>query len=226
MEYLKHTPPDAGEAVVLAFHGGGASALMMRKFCGLDRVADRERFTVIYPDSEDGYWHCAGLDQVRQVEALLDELRVSRAFAAGFSNGAAFCHHLAANLSERIAAIACVAGGMADTTARNFHPTAPVPVLIIQGDADPIVPFAGGPVRGGRGRVIGTLEAVEKWRAAGSAVELITIRGGGHTWPGGPQYLSETLVGKTSREFDAAEKIWEFFRRVAQGGRTAADQVQ
>lgn len=213
MQYLKHVPPNPGEAVVLAFHGGGASALMMRKFCGLDRVADREGFTVIHPNSEDAYWRCGGLDQVRDIEALLDDLRVERAFAAGFSNGAAFCHHLAANLSERIAAIACVAGGMADSTAKHFHPTQPVPVLIIQGDADPIVPFEGGPVRGGQGRVIGTLEAVEKWRAVGSHVELITVNGGGHTWPGGPRYLSESPAGNTSGGFDAAEKIWEFFKR-------------
>lgn len=43
-------------------------------------------------------------------------------------------------------------------------------------------------------------------------VKLIRIEGGGHTWPGGSQYLPQRLVGKVSRDFDASEVIWEFFR--------------
>lgn len=42
-------------------------------------------------------------------------------------------------------------------------------------------------------------------------VELITLDGAGHTWPGGPQYLPRILIGGTSRDFDGAERIWEFF---------------
>jgi len=47
--------------------------------------------------------------------------------------------------------------------------------------------------------------------AGGSAVELIRIEGGGHTWPGGRQYLGEWLVGKTSQELSACSEIWGFF---------------
>ncbi|HEX5059386.1 MAG TPA: PHB depolymerase family esterase, partial [Kofleriaceae bacterium] len=43
------------------------------------------------------------------------------------------------------------------------------------------------------------------------AVELLTLDGAGHTWPGGPQYLPRALIGGTSRDFDGAERIWEFF---------------
>jgi polyhydroxybutyrate depolymerase len=42
-------------------------------------------------------------------------------------------------------------------------------------------------------------------------VELITLEGAGHTWPGGPQYLPRFLIGGTSRDFDGAERIWDFF---------------
>ncbi len=45
----------------------------------------------------------------------------------------------------------------------------------------------------------------------GSAVVLYTIAGGGHTWPGGLQYLPAALIGKTSRDIDATQLIWEFF---------------
>lgn len=44
-------------------------------------------------------------------------------------------------------------------------------------------------------------------------VELVTVEGGGHTWPGGYQYLPERFIGKTSREIDANTLIWEFFQR-------------
>lgn len=49
--------------------------------------------------------------------------------------------------------------------------------------------------------------------AAGSAVEFVKIAGGGHTWPGGLQYLPAAVIGRTSRELDATEEIWEFFMR-------------
>jgi polyhydroxybutyrate depolymerase len=43
----------------------------------------------------------------------------------------------------------------------------------------------------------------------GRAVELYTIEGGGHTWPGEP--AAGTSVGRVSRELDATELIWKFF---------------
>ena len=46
----------------------------------------------------------------------------------------------------------------------------------------------------------------------GAVVELIAVEGGGHTWPGGLQYLRERTIGKTSRDFDASEVIWDFFK--------------
>jgi polyhydroxybutyrate depolymerase len=42
-------------------------------------------------------------------------------------------------------------------------------------------------------------------------VVLDEIRGGGHTWPGGYQYLPVFLVGRTCRDIDANKIIWEFF---------------
>lgn len=49
----------------------------------------------------------------------------------------------------------------------------------------------------------------------GSEVVLFAIEGGGHTWPGGWQYLPERWVGKTSRDVDASEVIWNFFKKHA-----------
>jgi len=42
-------------------------------------------------------------------------------------------------------------------------------------------------------------------------VTLYRIKGGGNTWPGGEQYMSEKVVGKTSNDLNANEVIWSFF---------------
>lgn len=47
--------------------------------------------------------------------------------------------------------------------------------------------------------------------ADGTRVELYTISGGGHTWPGGPQYLPTWIIGRVSRELNASQTIWGFF---------------
>ncbi len=46
----------------------------------------------------------------------------------------------------------------------------------------------------------------------GSEVILYTIENGGHTWPGGLQYLSERTIGKLSKDINASEVIWKFFK--------------
>ena len=47
---------------------------------------------------------------------------------------------------------------------------------------------------------------------SGADTVLCEIKGGGHTWPGGPQYLPVSIIGRTCRDFDATERIWDFFK--------------
>ena len=47
----------------------------------------------------------------------------------------------------------------------------------------------------------------------GTEVVVYVIEGGGHTWPGGPQYLPAFLIGKVSHNLDATQAIWGFFKR-------------
>ncbi len=46
----------------------------------------------------------------------------------------------------------------------------------------------------------------------GKKVVLLKVVGGGHTWPGGWQYLTEKLIGKTSMDINACDEIWLFFK--------------
>lgn len=43
-------------------------------------------------------------------------------------------------------------------------------------------------------------------------IVLIEVINGGHTWPGGRQFMNEKIVGKVSQDFDAADVIWKFFK--------------
>jgi polyhydroxybutyrate depolymerase len=47
--------------------------------------------------------------------------------------------------------------------------------------------------------------------AAGTAVVFYQVDDGGHTWPGGPQYLPKAIIGPTTHAFGASEAIGQFF---------------
>src|ERR1700758_3233353 len=47
--------------------------------------------------------------------------------------------------------------------------------------------------------------------AASTEVVFYQIDNGGHTWPGGKQYLPQAIIGRTSRALDASEVIATFF---------------
>ena len=65
----------------------------------------------------------------------------NRVWTAGHSNGGMLAYRLACDLSEKITAIAVVAGALVDDTCT---PTKPVSILHIHGNLDPTVPFHGG----------------------------------------------------------------------------------
>jgi polyhydroxybutyrate depolymerase len=183
--FLLHVPPalPKGKPVplVLAFHGGGATGAGTERLTRFSDLADREGFLVAYPDGVGKNWydgremdatvaHKNKIDDVAFVNALIDAISKEhpvdpkRIYATGISNGGIFSHYLAANLPKRIAAIAPVVGGLADPFHQKFKPEKPVSVLIIQGKEDPLVPYDGGGVLGGRrGKIVSTAAAVKKW---------------------------------------------------------------
>lgn len=59
----------------------------------------------------------------------------------------------------------------------------------------------------------GTTVTIEEYASCDDegALKLYRINGGGHTWPGGRQYLFKSIIGYTSREINACEVIWNFF---------------
>ncbi len=49
------------------------------------------------------------------------------------------------------------------------------------------------------------------WACGSAPVVHFRVEGGGHTWPSGRQFLPVRLVGRVSREMDAADAGWAFF---------------
>lgn len=49
------------------------------------------------------------------------------------------------------------------------------------------------------------------YECSGTRFTFIKITKGGHTWPGGPQYLSKNIIGNVCMDFKAEEEIVNFF---------------
>jgi polyhydroxybutyrate depolymerase len=187
-EYVLYVPQElpSKQAVPLVFvlHGGSGTAAGMIGLSGFNQVADREKCLVVYPQGIGKGWNDGRITTVSQAHrdkidelAFFDELLKhlssqhpidpKRVYVTGISNGGIMTHTLAANRSEKIAAIATVVGGIAEPVNEQFQPDHPVSVLIIQGSDDRLVPYQGGKISGGdgkdRGSVIATEQTVKLW---------------------------------------------------------------
>jgi polyhydroxybutyrate depolymerase len=163
--------------LVIALHAALGSGGVMELLTRLDRVADRKKFLVAYPDglpATGRVWNAGDCcnrsaeDDVGFLGRLIDSVVAAqgadpaRVYVTGISNGAMLAYRLACQRAERIAAIAAVAGSM---TYRPCRPARPVPVMIFHGTADTTVPEAGGslPALGMRGTFPSQQEVVRTW---------------------------------------------------------------
>lgn len=154
--------------VVLVFHGGGSNAEHWEDYCGMSEKADSAGFLAAYPNGTgtviEGHggvftWNGGprrpgagdpaldAVDDVAFVEAVLDDLATvarvdpKRVYAAGMSMGAIMAYRLASELSDRIAAIATIAGPMGT---EECKPSRAVSVVHFHGTEDQAVPIGGG----------------------------------------------------------------------------------
>jgi polyhydroxybutyrate depolymerase len=148
-----------------------------------DRIAEANHFIAIFPEAFAGNWNDGrenemaqsyrqDIDDVAFVDKILEKVKteypidLNRIYAAGFSNGAIFCHYLAARRSTLFAAIAPVSGQLAFPFSKKFRPKDSVSVLEIHGTSDPVVPYNGGRITDDGGEVIGVEATVEYWSRA------------------------------------------------------------
>lgn len=223
--------------LVLDFHGVLSNAAEEEPRSRLGEVGEANGFIVATPDGYHQSWnaesccsdaqaqHIDDLQFARDMVADIEAdycIDASRIYAAGYSNGGLFAFFLACRAADLVAAIASVEA--ASPSGASCQPSRPVPVLAFNGTADPIVPYAVSGPTIAEWRQLDACSSssaityhngdssCETWSecADDTAVELCTIQGGGHVWPGGggsfPPYL-----GKVTTDLTGAEESWRFF---------------
>lgn len=163
--YLVYEPAAADGSrlrpALINFHGGGGHAEQHARSSGMDRVADRHGFFVVYPEGTSGgprlfTWNagrCCGyaarrkVDDVGFVRKVIAEVvrdypvDPDRVYIAGHSNGGMFAYRFAAEASELVAGAGIVAGSL---EADGPAPRRPVPLVVFHGLKDQNVLWQGG----------------------------------------------------------------------------------
>lgn len=176
-------------------------------------------------------------DDVAFTNTLIDHLEQTRCidptrvYSTGLSNGAGMSALLGCRIPNRLAAIAPVSGL---TLVARCPKGTPMSVIAFHGSADQVVAYEGGRSSFAGLPVLGVPMGVAAWAtrascaakpkirdvtphvqlttyqgcASGTNVELYTIVGGGHTWPGSSDL---SFLGPTTHEINATDLILAFF---------------
>ncbi len=252
--YLVHLPQGYEKGrqypLVLSFHGWGGSSDEQRRYTRMDDVADKEKFIVVYPQSYHHFWNAGvldnhythGKDDVGFVRSLLGHLKhdfpvdADSVYVVGLSLGGIFCHRLACELDDQIAAFASVSGLLSDSTEHRCPKGRPLPMLLLHGTKDHFVKYKGNREYVGAEKTVGfwakrngcmrsdtlllpDVDKNDKTRCTlirfdcqdKTQVWFLKIKGGGHTWP--QSGMNYWYFGRTSRDVDASQFIWNFFRQ-------------
>jgi polyhydroxybutyrate depolymerase len=171
--------------LLILLHGGGGTGEGMIKLTrgGFNALAEKEGFIIAYPDGIENHWNDGrnlrqyrsqreNIDDVGFISDLIDTLDKAlnidstRVYAVGISNGGMMAQRLACELTDRIAAIGVIASAMTENLHSFCKPSRPIPVLLISGTEDPLVPFEGGEVGlfgKNYGAVLSVAETKEFW---------------------------------------------------------------
>ena len=236
-EAVLHLPPSrSGHALALlvAFHGLGSNGARFERETGLDALANRQGFAVLYPSSAGPSWAISGprtdvtftTRLLARVEALMC-IDARRLYVTGVSNGAGMAARLACEISPLIAGVVPVAGYYGALA--RCRPARPESLLEIHGTADTVVPYDAEGAYGG-GNALGyaaAWAARDSCAAAPTKVELaahaalyswsgcadgvrvaqLTLYGVGHGLPGAPGALVRAPGPRTISGIGA---IWSF----------------
>lgn len=213
--------PGSRLPAVVALHGLGVNANAMSRAADWRGAVVRDQFIAVFPQGVNDSWNLGpccppanllGVDDRAFLDAVVDELTgrsdvdASRLYLTGFSNGALMVYAYTCDRPETFAAVAPMAG----TNVTGCRPARPVSLLHQHGDADLVVPYAGGVALGS---LVSSApfppvpESVAAWADAdgcapdpteqsdgdvvrtswsgcadGTRVELVTVPGKGHVW--------------------------------------------
>ena len=156
-------PPAKPAPLVIVLHGNTQSGNDMATRTSWPSVAKRESFAVVFPDGLNRAWADSrsaemrasrtppeGTDDVAFITRLIEKYvgdgsaDPKRIYVTGVSNGGAMTMTLVCARADLFAASASVIMNLADYSAAACHPSRPVPMLVMNGTADPLIPYEGG----------------------------------------------------------------------------------
>lgn len=187
--YYYYEPNDPGPSsrpLVILLHGG---SININRLLGLERqdqiapsklwfnIADEEKIYLAIPQGYQNHWndcrgdceHCGDEDDIGFINEMINEIQNryliddQRIYTTGLSNGGILSYRLAFEMSHRIAAIAAI---IANLPANDVCSGAvnPIPVLIMNGTADTLIPWEGGQSSiEGIGKFLSVDETVDFW---------------------------------------------------------------
>lgn len=161
--FITQFPDSKPAPLVIVLHGNTQTGADMRTRTSWVLVANRERFGVIFPDGLNHAWADlrpetkragrvppAGTDDVAFIVRLIEKYVADgatdpkRVYITGLSNGGAMTLRLVCERADLFAAAATVIVNLTDESAAACHPSRPAPLLMMNGTADPLIPFEGG----------------------------------------------------------------------------------
>ncbi len=117
--YIVHAPSGLNNpALVFCIHGYNMDAASQQSYTQMDKVADREKFIVVYPNAINKSWNLSGEDDFNFIIAIIDtidktyKINRSRIYSCGFSQGGFMTFQLACRYSDIFAAIAPTSGNL------------------------------------------------------------------------------------------------------------------
>ncbi|HET7154869.1 MAG TPA: prolyl oligopeptidase family serine peptidase, partial [Hyphomicrobiaceae bacterium] len=159
--------PQASAPTLVVLHGATISADLTARWSGFAEAAVAHGFAAVFPEGIYKLWNDArgdklsSSDDVGFLRRLNKELvtrgvaDASRIYIAGISNGGMMTLRMLCEAPELYAGAATVIANMPAEAGASCHLTKPMPVIMFNGTADPLVPYRGGGVglTGSRGEV-------------------------------------------------------------------------
>lgn len=170
--YILHVPPrmenDQELPLLIVLHGSYGSGRKMQRALGFDSYANERLFLVAYPDAylppgknQTARWNdgrdtlissTLEVDDVGFVTAMIEDIKTKvpiddkKIFVTGASNGGMMAYRLGCETEALFAGIAPVIANIPLALDATCSPDNPFKVMVINGDADPFIPFEGGEV--------------------------------------------------------------------------------
>jgi polyhydroxybutyrate depolymerase len=140
--------------LIVVLHGGSGSGARVRRSLGLEEAIRSRNVILVYPDAIHGHWGDTKETAQRDIDflrTLIDQLIANRTadrrkiFLVGSSTGGMLALRIACERSGEIyAGIATIIANLPADIAESCQPPKPIPLMVINGTANPIMPYAGG----------------------------------------------------------------------------------